>query len=146
MLRLQQTEFADAVDKLIASGQKLNNLRHVSIVTGRLAYPYIVRMAEKLEEIEPMLKADVYAIRNDFFGELITVSGLLTAQDIMAQLKGKDLGDIMFLPQNALRAGEDVFLDDIHLPEVERTLQVKTDIVKSSGYDFVSAITGLSLE
>ncbi|MBP5297555.1 MAG: DUF512 domain-containing protein, partial [Lachnospiraceae bacterium] len=111
-----------------------------------LAYPYIVRMAEKLEEIEPMLKADVFAIRNDFFGELITVSGLLTAQDIMAQLKGKDLGDIMFLPQNALRAGEDVFLDDIHLPEVERTLQVKTDIVKSSGYDFVSAITGLSLE
>ena len=64
----------------------------------------------------------------------------------MAQLKGKDLGDIMVLPQNALRAGEDVFLDDIHLPEVERTLQVKTDIVKSSGYDFVSAITGLSLE
>lgn len=146
MLRLQQTEFADAVDKLIASGQKLKNPRHVSIVTGRLAYPYIVRMAKKLEEIEPLLKADVYAIRNDFFGELITVSGLLTAQDIMAQLKGKDLGDIMFLPQNVLRSGEDVFLDDIHLPEVERTLQVKTDIVKSSGYDFVSSITGLSLE
>ncbi|MBR5944244.1 MAG: DUF512 domain-containing protein, partial [Lachnospiraceae bacterium] len=57
-----------------------------------------------------------------------------------------DLGDVMFLPQNVLRAGEDVFLDDIHLPEVERTLQVKADIVKSSGYDFVSSITGLSLE
>lgn len=146
MMRLQQTEFEDAVSKLKATGHKLSKPRHVSVVTGRLAYPYIQRMSDRLCELVEGLKVDVYPIRNDFFGELITVSGLLTAGDIMAQLKGKNLGDVMFLPQNVLRAGEDVFLDDIHLPEVERTLQVKADIVKSSGYDFVSSITGLSLE
>ncbi len=146
MMRLQQTEFEDAVSKLKATGHKLSKPRHVSVVTGRLAYPYIQRMSDRLCELVEGLKVDVYPIRNDFFGELITVSGLLTAGDIMAQLKGKDLGDVMFLPQNVLRAGEDVFLDDIHLPEVERTLQVKADIVKSSGYDFVSSITELSLE
>ena len=81
-----------------------------------------------------------YKIRNDFFGENITVSGLLTGQDIIAQLKGKELGERLLLPQNILRSGEDVFLDDIRLPELEKSLQVVADIVKSSGYDFIDAI------
>ena len=86
------------------------------------------------------LKINFYAITNDFFGENITVSGLLTGQDIIAQLKGKDLGDRLLLPVNVLRSGEDVFLDDIRVFEVEKALQVKVDIVKSSGYDFLDSI------
>ncbi|MFW8314573.1 DUF512 domain-containing protein, partial [Klebsiella pneumoniae] len=54
-------------------------------------------------------------IRNDFFGERITVAGLLTGQDIIAQLKDEDLGDEILLPCNVLRMGEDVFLDVIYL-------------------------------
>ena len=80
------------------------------------------------------------SIRNDFFGERITVSGLLTAQDIMKQLTGKIIGERLLLPQNVLRSGEQVFLDDITVEEVEKTLQVKVDIVKSSGQDFVNTI------
>jgi NifB/MoaA-like Fe-S oxidoreductase len=70
---------------------------------------------------------------------MITVSGLLTGQDICAQLKGKALGDTLFLPQNVLRSGETVFLDDLTVSDLEKTLQVKINIVKSSGYDFLNA-------
>ena len=112
----------------------------VSMVTGRLAYPYIKRMAEELEEAYPQLKIHVYPITNDFFGEMITVSGLLTGQDILAQLKGKELGNRLLLPQNVLRSGEEVFLDDLTLSDLEKALQVPINIVKSSGCDFVNSL------
>ena len=85
----------------------------------------------------------VAPIRNDFFGERITVSGLITAQDLVAQLKDKDLGGRLLLPTNMLRMGEDVFLDDWTLDEVEKALQVHIDIVKSSGQDLLDAIFGV---
>ncbi len=85
----------------------------------------------------------VYPIRNDFFGELITVSGLLTGGDIQAQLMGKELGEELLLPQNVLRSGEDVFLDDMTVSELGNTLQVNINIVKSSGRDFVKKILGI---
>ena len=88
----------------------------------------------------PYLTIHVYAVINHFFGERITVSGLLTGQDIISQLQGKKLGERILLPQNVLRSGEDYFLDDITVSELEKTLQVKADIVKSSGYDFVNTI------
>lgn len=87
----------------------------------------------------PEVKIQVFPIRNDFFGERITVTGLLTGQDIIAQLKGRDLGEILYLPENILRSGERVLLDDITVEDLAGALQVKTDIVKSSGYDFVDA-------
>ncbi len=115
----------------------------MSIATGRLAYPYILQMAERMMEDFPGLLIHVYAIRNDFFGEMITVSGLLTGQDILAQLKGKPLGRRLLLPQNVLRSGEEVFLDDLTLEELKNTLQVEINIVKSSGCDFIDAVLGI---
>ena len=79
-------------------------------------------------------------IRNDFFGETITVSGLVTAQDIMAQLEGKDLGESLLLPCNMLKADEDIFLDDYTVSQVSEALQVPIVIVKSSGQDLIDAI------
>ena len=99
-------------------------------------------MADQVQEVFPEYEISVYPITNHFFGERITVSGLLTGQDIMAQLMDKKLGEKLLLPQNVLRSGEDVFLDDIHLPELEKTLQVPIDIVKSSGYDLLNSILG----
>ena len=93
-----------------------------------------------MEESCPGLRILVYPITNFFFGELITVSGLLTGQDLLAQLRGKALGQCLLLPENVLRSGEDVFLDDCRLPELERALQVPINIVKSSGKDFVESI------
>ncbi|MBD5522805.1 MAG: DUF512 domain-containing protein [Lachnospiraceae bacterium] len=147
MLRLLREEFDDAVSKLLALEDidiiKEKASEELSIVTGKLAYPYILEMAEEIMRLFSNMTIHVYAITNDFFGEMITVSGLLTGQDIIKQLKGKKLGARILLPQNVLRSGEDYFLDDITISEVEKSLQVKADIVKSSGYDFVNTILNI---
>jgi len=136
MLRLLNNEFEEAYETLTGDDVK----REVSMATGRLPYPYIQKLAERLEEKYTNTKIHVYPIRNDFFGELITVSGLITGQDLKAQLKGKVLGDRLLLPCNMFRSQEEVFLDDVTLSELEEALQVKVDIVKSSGQDFIEAI------
>ena len=144
MTRLLLNEFARGQEQLRRERQMpdLTVQEELSIATGRLAYPYIRQMAEEMMEDFPGLKIHVYAIRNDFFGELITVSGLLTGQDILAQLQGKPLGNRLLLPQNVLRSGETVFLDDLTVAELEKTLQVEINIVKSSGCDFIDAVLG----
>ncbi len=112
----------------------------ISMATGKLAYPFILQMCREVMEREPWLDIRVYGIQNDFFGELITVSGLLTGQDIRRQLAGQELGCGLLLPQNVLRSGETVFLDDLTVADLEETLQVPIYIVKSSGYDFLDTI------
>lgn len=136
MLRLLENEFSETYKTLCGDDIR----REVSVATGKLAYPYIKRFSEQLMEKYPNTKIHVYCIRNDFFGELITVSGLITGQDLIAQLKDKPLGERLLLPCNMFRSEEEVFLDDITLSELSETLQVRTDIVKSSGRDFIEAV------
>lgn len=142
MLRLMIDEFQEEMKRRV----KIDGFpdfrpgRELSIATGKLAFPYIQRMARQMEETCPGLKIAVYPITNLFFGEMITVSGLLTGQDILAQLTGKPLGQCLLLPENVLRSGEDVFLDDYRLSELEKALQVPINIVKSSGSDFVESV------
>lgn len=144
MTRLLLSEFARGREQLRRERQipDMSVREELSIATGRLAYPYIRRMSQEMTEDFPGLEIHVYAIRNDFFGEMITVSGLLTGQDILAQLQDKPLGRRLLLPQNVLRSGETVFLDDLTLEELKNTLQVEINIVKSSGYDFIDAVLG----
>lgn len=138
MLRLLMNEFEEGYKRL--NGDERD--REVSIATGFLAYPYIQRMADRIMEKYPKSKLHVYGIRNDFFGELITVSGLITGQDLIGQLKGKALGEKLLLPCNMLRIEEQDFLDDVTLQDVKDALQVPVDIVKSSGQDFIDAVLG----
>ncbi len=144
MVRLLLTEFEEAFARLsgeAAHGKlTLTNKVKITMATGYLAYAYICKMAKRMEQLLSGLTVQVIAIRNDFFGECITVSGLLTGTDIIAQLKGKELGSVLLLPQNVLRSGEDVFLDDVTVGQMESALQVSVDIVKSSGQDFIDAI------
>lgn len=142
MLRLLINEFKAALEEAVKLKEQFHKRKTVSLATGRLAYPYLKEMAAQMMKEFPGLIIQVFAIRNDFFGEMITVSGLLTGQDIVRQLKGKDLGERLLLPINVLRSGEEVFLDDMTLEELEKALQVKADIVKSSGYDLVRTILG----
>lgn len=138
MLRLLMNEFEDGYESL--NGDEID--REVSVATGFLAYPYIKSMADRIMEKYPKSKIHVYGIRNDFFGELITVSGLITGQDLIGQLKGKALGEKLLLPCNMLRIEEQDFLDDVTLQDVKDALQVPVDIVKSSGQDFIDAVLG----
>ena len=136
MLRLLLNEFEEGYAKLETAAVQ----GKISIATGKLAYPYIRRMAERMEEKYPGLCIHVYQIRNDFFGEKITVSGLITGQDIISQLKGKNLGSCLLLPCSMMKADEDVFLDDYTVKDVSEALQVRIDIVKSSGQDLIDSI------
>jgi len=140
MMRLMEEEVQDALSYI--KKPLFMKSRRVSIATGLLAGDFISEMASLVTDKFKKVSVDVYPIRNDFFGEKITVSGLITGQDLIAQLKNKDLGDALLLPCNMLRSGENVFLDDITVDEVESALQVKVVIVESNGEDFVNSIIG----
>ena len=97
-----------------------------------------------IQEKFPYINVDVVAIRNNFFGEMITVSGLITGQDLMKQLKERkettDLGERLLIPCNMLRAGESVFLDDVTVEELEEELQIPIVVVDEGGAEFVHAV------
>ena len=142
MLRLLKEEFEEAFSIIEGDAKE----REVSLATGKLAYPYLQELLERLQDKFPNLKVHLYQIQNDFFGEKITVSGLITGRDLIEQLKGKALGAKLLLPCNMFRDGEEVFLDDVTLSEVKESLQVEVDIVKSSGQDFIESIIGEKYE
>lgn len=139
MLRLLMNEFHESI-RLCKKEESIK--REISMATGKLAYPYLKGMLDELKDIYPNIKVHLYEIRNDFFGTLITVSGLLTGGDLIQQLKGQELGEKLYLPENLLRSGERVLLDDVTVDDLESTLQVPVDIVKSSGADFIRAVNG----
>jgi len=111
-----------------------------SIVTGTLAQSYVNDVTARICSLFPNVSYEVYAIRNDFFGENITVAGLLTGGDIIAQLKGKDLGKTLLIPECMMKADEEIFLDNVTVSQLDETLQVHTHIVKSNGLDLVNLI------
>ena len=88
------------------------------------------------------LKCYVYPIKNEFFGEAITVSGLVTATDIIKQLKNKKLGEVLLIPASMLRKERDMFLDSITVDDLSRELGVAVDYTESDGYQFVDKILG----
>ena len=116
--------------------------RRVTIATGALAAPFLEALCRDTEAVCPWVNGRVVRVINHFFGEQITVSGLLTGQDLQQQLAGRDLGDELLLPVNMLRSGENVFLDDVTVPELAQTLQIPIRIVESSGQDLVDALLG----
>ena len=149
MMRMFIDEFTEALDAVVHSeayGELAKQVnRTLTIATGKLTYPTICEFAEKLMKVFPRLKIRVYFIRNDFFGETITVSGLITGQDLVKQLKehkadGDDLGNVLHIPSNMLRMGEQVFLDDLTVEDVERELDMKVVAVESGGKEFIEAI------
>lgn len=129
---LKEDDFSDKKTKL-------------TVVTGKLAYPLIKEMSDKMCSFFPNLTIDTVSITNNFFGERITVAGLITATDIVEQLKDKDIGDALLIPECMLRAGEEVFLDDYTVTDVMLTLQVKPYIVKSNG-GFIDSILDIMKE
>ena len=118
-----------------------DTVEHIcTVATGVLAAPVIRELVEKVKEKYPGLRADVVPIINHFFGETITVSGLLTARDIIEQMSEHGVNGPLLLPENLLRSGEDVLLDDMTVSDIENALQTRVRIVESNGYDFVESL------
>lgn len=138
MLRLLIEEFRAALQER----REENECRKqkLSIATGLLAAPFIRMLCDELQEKFPQVEVRVHTIYNEFYGERITVSGLITGGDLKRQLSGQNLGERLLLPCNMLRSGENVFLDDVTVEELEQTLQVPIDIVESGGDDLLEAI------
>ncbi len=139
MLRSLIDEFCAALDLAEWEGDE----RRISIATGRAPFKIITDLAHKAEEKFPKLKCSVYPIRNDFFGETITVTGLITAQDLIAQLKDKELGEELLISSAMLMHGTDIFLDDLTVEEVERELNIKIRAVQNDGYELLDAFIGI---
>lgn len=114
--------------------------RTVSVVTGNLAYSFISDLADQAENYFPGLNVFVHNIDNNFFGNTVTVTGLLTGNDIKKQLYGKHMGQVLLLPSNMFRADTDIFLDDISLKELEEALQIKVQKVNIDGEGFLEAL------
>ena len=116
-----------------------------AVATGLSAAPFIRQAAELVQKRCPTLKGTVYPIVNDFFGHTITVSGLVTGKDLMAQLQGKDLGQRLLIPSNMLRSGEQVFLDDVTVDQVSKALGVPVTVVAAEdGFALVDAMLDLA--
>ncbi|MBQ3603242.1 MAG: DUF512 domain-containing protein [Clostridia bacterium] len=141
MWRLLETEFNSALEN---EDFTLEKVRSITAVTGTAAYPLIKKLAEKAEKKYNKLKINVEEIKNTFFGESVTVSGLLTGQDIAAQLAEKSLGDAVLVPDNALRDGEEVFLDDITLSGLSEKLGVPVIAVQADGYELLEKFLGIN--
>ena len=138
MLRLLEEEVAQELSGRTGD----DRVRRVALATGLLAAPTLRRQMAKIQEKYPGVSAEVYAVRNDFFGTSITVSGLVTGQDLTRQLAGRDLGEQLLIPCNMLRAGENVFLDDMTVEMAEDALQISVDVVETEGADLVRAVLG----
>lgn len=137
MTRSMLDEFEAGIADLERIEQQI---KEISLATGVLIAPIMEQMIYRLNEKYPNIKVNVYAIQNDFFGKDITVSGLLTGQDIIKQLAGKKLGDYLMLPSSLLKSNEDVLLDDITVSHIENALQTPIRIVQSGGTSLIKVI------
>ncbi len=141
MLRSLMDEFQDA----LSLADDLAEPRKVSIATGYAPYTIVQSLVNKATQRWNTLECNVYPILNEFFGEKITVTGLLTAQDLVKQLKGKPLGDELLLSKSMFKSDEDIFLDDVTLEQLEETLNVKVRKVDNDGFALLDAILGVEI-
>ena len=118
-------------------------LLSVTVVTGTLAAPLITEMMQALNRRHGHIRVAVHAIRNDFFGGNVSVAGLVTGTDIVAQCRGRLSSKVLGVPEVMLRAEQDRFLDDMTLPELEEALGVQVVILPADGAGNLQTILSL---
>jgi putative radical SAM enzyme (TIGR03279 family) len=138
LLASQKQEFEMAAEDFKEPSQ----MRKVTLATGTAAAPFLKELLDGFQRKCNNLICQVTPIRNDFFGTTITVAGLITGQDLIAQLQGKDLGDELLLPTVMLRHEQDLFLDNVSIDEVEKALKVPIRLVPNDGWELLNAVLG----
>ena len=138
MARLLLDEAREEVHRLKKDGVHRKRV----FATGMAAAPLLRKVRAMVDEKFPGHDNEIRAIRNDFFGEHVTVAGLVTGQDLIAQLQGISPDSLLFLPNCMLRSGEEVFLDDVTRSGVEEALGVKTAVLQGGGQTLVRAMCG----
>jgi len=140
LVPLLKSEVDQALDMC---DETVKEKRKITIATGEAAYPFITEMVDKCLKKWDNLECRVKAIRNNFFGSSVTVAGLVTATDIIEQLKGEDLGDELLIPAVMLRDGGDMFLDSITLEDLSEKLGIKITPVENDGFVFIDKLLGV---
>jgi len=138
------TSFFHEAETALSDCEDPSPFEKVSLACGADVAPLMQSFAEKCTE-KLGVKINVFPIYNDHFGRSITVSGLMTGKDIIAQLKDKDLGQRLFFTKSALREFQNVFLDDVTLPELCDILNVQAVPVPNDGYCLIDALLGLEV-
>ncbi len=136
MLARFKHEFDNFLKQVPYTDQK----RRVSLVTGTIAQKFITEQVEKLKEKAPNVEVLIYPIKNYFFGEYVSVTGLLTGQDIIKQLKDKPLGDTLLISDTMLKDSEIILLDDTTTTDISRGLDIPVTIVENDGGEFIKSI------
>lgn len=136
LMTKQEFEYNKELKKIKTYDKK----RTISIATGTSAYDFIKELSNNIANQFQTVTISVYKIRNDFFGETITVAGLVTATDMLNQLAGKNLGDELLIPKVMLKSDENIFLDSITLKDFEQKLGTKVRVVDVDGYSFVKNV------
>ena len=130
----------------------LNKKGSYTMITGALAYDEVKSAAEKIVKKNPKIHIDVFKIINNFFGNTITVNGLLTGGDIIEQLKGKIRTPYLFMADNMFRRGyelapqDSIMLDDLTIDDIEKALDVKVIVCDYTGEDLISLINEYNQE
>lgn len=119
--------------------------RSISIATGVSAHRFIKELAKAVEQKFDHVRVNVFEIKNNYFGENVTVTGLLTGTDLFSQLSGRELGEELLLCKSMLRSGESVLLDDYTIEMLEQKLNIKITPVENNGKDFVEKILGIEI-
>ena len=132
----------DELDSALADEDGDGRERSLSIATGHAAYEFICECVEKIKSKFPGVNAKVYEIKNEFFGESVTVAGLVTGRDLASQLEGKELHGELMLPSCMLRYGGDLFLCGMSREELEEKLSVNITLCENDGYEFLDKIIG----
>ena len=139
MIRSDSEEFYECLENL----PEMEYNRKVTVATGEASFDFISSLASAAMERYKNLTVNVCAIKNNFFGGSVTVSGLVTGGDIMSQLKNKDLGEELLIPAVMLRAEGDLFLDNVSLEELSEKLKIKVRVTERGGYALCEAMTNL---
>ena len=136
MVRLLGEEVTETLQGLAGDDRK----RQATIATGELAAPFLKAHVERIRKKYPNVQVRVIPVKNRFFGERITVAGLITGQDLIGQLRGNMLGERLLITEHMLKSGEPVFLDDVTVEDVEKALQITVSIVESGGNKLIEQI------
>ena len=140
MIRAFLEDAEDVIASAPVAGEAVCRERIVSVATGVAAYPVIKELCSRIEGMDPTLRIHVYEIKNNFFGEKITVSGLLTGEDLYSGLKDKELGEELLIPANCLRPCEQDFLCGMTLSELSDKLGIKIRATDAYGCELAEAL------
>lgn len=135
MVRILRENISNNINEV-----NINKTGEISLITGTSAYDELNSVAEMIMQKNNKIKINVIKVINDFFGDTITVAGLLTGKDIINSLKLNNIQGNIIIPRNMLRAGDTIFLDDITLEDIETATNCKTIIVEYTGEDLILKI------